>query len=140
MLGGRSALRTPQRWDVEPSTYQGVGRSPWKLLIKSLRRGQLCMGGAFSCVPEDPGSGAGWDPLTRVRLCFWGKRYQGSFFFFETEAGGQSSLGFAGCARIPGGGNSRAPAKCCIFRVSPCSTRERWGSGGAEPALRSFSS
>lgn len=43
---GEAALRTPQPLDVEPSTYQGVGRSPWKLLIRSLRRGQLCMGGA----------------------------------------------------------------------------------------------
>lgn len=49
------------------------------------------------------------------------------------------ALVFAGCAKVPGGDNSRAPTKCCTFRMSLCSTREHcveaWGAWGAEPAL-----
>lgn len=33
-------LGAPQPCDMESSTYQGAGRSPWQLLIRSLRRDQ----------------------------------------------------------------------------------------------------
>lgn len=133
---------------MEPSTYQGVGRSPWELLIRSLGRGQLCREG-LPCVPEEAGPGpaarraeglAGKPGESLLGMCgadspFGGKRIEGSFFG-ETEAGGQGSLGFAGCAEFLVEMRAEPPQSAVLSGCHPVALGA-WGAWGAEPALGS---